>query len=300
MHGDRCRPDAVLEPCGLDVARLVLAAIAVHDDQRGPARRHIGLAAVTDTRVDFAAVDGTCRRQHGAAQRHRAQRRSVVVRAVIVAFAHGLAPVEPDAVRTTAEARDRDEAVLRGRAIVVRRTRFAPRASTVGAESRHHVVGIHAARLLLQPVRGPGAAAGRDDRGKVGPVDEPVSAGCHVDRCAPALCALPLRVPQAELNAVARLEPAHHDRPAVGGQVWKARAGCGRRRDECRRAQPGVGRRWFTAAACQEGQEGEEGQEGQEGQEGEEGQEGQEGRNRRGGEARCDVHARHHRILAWD
>ena len=41
-------------------------------------------------------------------------------RAVIVTFAPGLAPVEPDAVRTTTEARDRDEAVFGGRAIVVR------------------------------------------------------------------------------------------------------------------------------------------------------------------------------------
>ena len=158
-------------------------------------------------------------RDHGTTQRHRAAG-PVVVRSVTMRLLARLAPVEPDCVGPAVARRDRDEAVLGGSAVVVR--------SAWRHQVCHHRCSTRCARRTNRRCRVSAAASAptsgrrqRHDGRKIGPVDEPVTAGGDVSgRLQRSPCH---GITQAERTLGAGLEPAHDAAAAVARrQVRKA------------------------------------------------------------------------------
>ena len=137
---------------------------------------------------------------------------------VAVATAAGVAAVEPgDAEPTAGLGPERGEAMFGGRAVVVHGGHLFPGLAAVQRGLQADVVGIGRVAVFHQHVRPKTAVVQDLQRGKVGPVHEPVRTfGCNT-RALPVAFLVEAAVGQAVAAAVTAFDPAQHQ-VAIGRQ----------------------------------------------------------------------------------
>ena len=207
-----------------DIASLRRAAVAVDHDRPFGRHRGVGLAAVADPRVESRTP---CRAALPVASMP-ADRKVIAPPDRVIVAARRVPSVEPDRQESRFLGQQGDEAVLRRRAVVVRRQRRRPGPAGIPRHGHADVVRVDVLGSLLQPVRDAQAVGARDHRGKVRPVDEPVRAARHHARLTPGR-ALPRGVPEFVAAAGQRLQPAHEQRVVRPGREVRVAAARSRR-----------------------------------------------------------------------
>ena len=236
MHRLRRRPGLAVEARGVDVADLVLRAVAIDQQRTVDSGRGIGLAAIADIDIDLRRGAGRhVRVEHRCAQGHRTARGAVsivpvVVPTLMIRATAGVASIEPgDAEAAIVLRPHRHEAVLgRGR-VVMCLARRAPVHAVVERTHQHHVVGVGRIGGFLQPVRPQRTVRRGGDVRRVGPVHEHRIADGDRARGLPAAIGQMLGELERRAPAGHLADPAQQQ-AAIRREAQVRRRGAGHRR----------------------------------------------------------------------